>query len=87
MVPLLVCVDRVVDRLVFNNLIEILMIELLKGVGLTKKELSQILLCLGTNGVNVFQKGKIIATNKSRIHGHHFLWVFIMLFIEQHLAI
>jgi hypothetical protein len=60
---------------------------LLKGVGLTKKELSKILLCLGANGVNVFQKGKIEATNKSRIHGHHFLWVFIMLFIEQHLAI
>jgi hypothetical protein len=60
---------------------------LLKGVGLIKKELSYILLCLGANGANVFQKGKIIATNKSRIHGHHFLWVFIMLFIKQHLAI
>ncbi len=62
---------------------------LLKGVGLTKKELFKILLCLGVgaNGVNVFQKGKIEATNKSRIHGHHFLWVFIMLFREQHLAI
>lgn len=48
-VPLLVCVDRVVDGLDFN-LIEIIMNGLLKSGGLIEEELSMKLLCLGLMG-------------------------------------
>jgi len=37
---------------------------LLKGGGLTRKDLSKKLLCFGVNDVNVFQGGKIKVTKQ-----------------------
>lgn len=42
--PILVCVDKIVDGFGFNNLIKVIMNVLLKGGGLTKEELSKKLL-------------------------------------------
>jgi transcription initiation factor IIE alpha subunit len=47
----LVCVDR--NELDSNNHIEVIMVVIFKGGGLTKEELSKKL-CFGVNGVNVF---------------------------------
>jgi hypothetical protein len=56
-VPLLVCVDRIVDGLGIN-LIEIIMNALLKSGGLIKEELSMKLLCLGLMGWMYFKGAK-----------------------------
>jgi hypothetical protein len=53
----LVNVDKIVDELDSNNHIEVIMVVLFKGGGLTKEELSKKLLCFGVNGVNVFIGG------------------------------
>jgi hypothetical protein len=57
------------------------MVTLLRGGGLMKENLSKKLLCLGTNGLNVFQSAKQELPNKSRIHGHPSPWVYIVLFV------
>jgi hypothetical protein len=43
-VPILVCVDKIVDGFGSNNLTEVIMNILLNGGGLTKEELSKKLL-------------------------------------------
>lgn len=54
----MVCIDKVLDGLCFDNLIETIMNTLLEGGGLTMKDLSKKLLCFGVDGVNVLQGGK-----------------------------
>jgi hypothetical protein len=44
------------DKSSYNNLIEVIMVALLKGEGLTKENLSKKLLCFGVDGVS-FSKG------------------------------
>jgi len=46
-VPILICVDRIVDGLSFNNLIKVIMNSTMKGGGFNKEELSKKLLCFG----------------------------------------
>jgi hypothetical protein len=50
----LVCVDQIVDGLGSKNLIEMIMNSMMKGGGLSKKDLSKKLLCFGADGMNVF---------------------------------
>jgi hypothetical protein len=57
-VPILVCVDRIVDGSSFNNLTEVIMNVLLKGGALMKEELAKKLFCFGNNEVNMFQGEK-----------------------------
>ncbi len=54
----MVYVDKIVDGSSYNNLTKVIMCVLLKGGGLTNKELSKKLLSFGTYGVNVFQGRK-----------------------------
>jgi hypothetical protein len=61
----LVCLNnRVVDGSSSNKLIEMIMNALLKGGGLTRKDLSKKVLCFEVNDVNVFQGGKIKVTKQ-----------------------
>ncbi len=53
-VPILICVDWIVDGSSFNNLAEMIMNFMMKGGGLSKEELFKKLLCFGANGMNVF---------------------------------
>ncbi len=62
MVVILVCVERVVDRLGLNNFIKMIMNAFLKGGGMIREDLSNKLLCSGVDGVSIFQRGKIGVT-------------------------
>jgi len=63
-VPILICVDRIVDGSSSNNLTEVIMISMMKGGGLSKEELSKKLLCFGADEMNVFQRGKTKLTKQ-----------------------
>jgi hypothetical protein len=53
-VPILICVDWIVDGSSSNNLIKVIMNFMMKGGGLSREELFKKLLCFGVDGVNVF---------------------------------
>jgi hypothetical protein len=57
-VPILFCVERIMDGSNFNNLIEVIMVALLKGGELTRGDVTKKLLCFGANVVSIFQQGK-----------------------------
>ncbi len=82
-VLILMCIDRIVNGSSYNNLIEVIIIALLKGGGLTMEKLVKKLLCFGVVGSIHFMVKKHESQNKSRILGHHFRWVFIVLPIRQ----
>jgi hypothetical protein len=63
-VPILICVDQIVDGLSFNNLIKMIMNFMMKGGRLSKEELSKKLLCSRADGMNVFQGGKTKVTKQ-----------------------
>jgi hypothetical protein len=48
--------------------------------GVIREDICNKLLCFGVDGILIFQRGKMGVTGKKKIHGHHFLWVFILLF-------
>jgi hypothetical protein len=52
--PILRCVDWIVNGLGSNNLTEVIMNSMMKGGGLSREELSKKLLCFGANGMNMF---------------------------------
>jgi hypothetical protein len=53
-IPILICVDQIVDGSGSNNCNEVIMNSMMKGGGLSKEEMSKNLLCFGANGVNMF---------------------------------
>jgi hypothetical protein len=58
-VPILICVDQIVNGSNSNNLIKVIMNSMMKGGGLSREKLSKKLLCFGADGINVFQGGKL----------------------------
>jgi hypothetical protein len=82
-IPIVVCVNSIINGLGSNNLTEVIMNALLKGGGLMKEKLATKFFCFGKDGLNVFQGGKHESQNISRIPRHHFLWVFTMFTIGQ----
>jgi hypothetical protein len=53
-VPILICVDWIVNGSGSNNLIEVIMNFMKKGGGLNMEQLSKKLLCFGVIGMNMF---------------------------------
>jgi hypothetical protein len=53
-VPMLICVDQIVDGSGSNNLNEVIMNYMMKGGGLSWEKLSKKRLCFGVDGMNVF---------------------------------
>ncbi len=56
-VPNFLFVECIVDGLGSNNLIEVIMVTLVKSEGLTSDNKSKMLLCFGVDGVYIFWRG------------------------------
>jgi hypothetical protein len=50
-IPILVCVDQIVDELGFKNLIKVILNSMMKGQGLSREELCKKFLCYGDDGI------------------------------------
>jgi len=59
MVVILVCIERVVDRLRLNNFTKMIMNAFLNYGGMMREDLFNKLLCFGVDSVLIFQRGKI----------------------------
>ncbi len=54
-IPILISLDRVVERLGSDNLTKVIMKVLIIGGGVLRDQIAQKLICFGVDGVNVFQ--------------------------------
>ncbi len=52
------------DGLSDNNLIEVIMVALMKCGGLTREKVAKKLLCFGANGASIFQGGNTNVTKQ-----------------------
>jgi hypothetical protein len=66
-----------VDGLGNNNLIEIIIVTLIRCGGLRKEDVLEKLLCFGANGAFVFKRGEHVLQGKLKVFGHSFQRVFI----------
>ncbi len=57
-IPILISLDRMIERLRNDNLTKVIMETLTIGGGLSKDQIAQKFICFGVDGVNVFQGTK-----------------------------
>ncbi len=57
-IPILICLDKVVEGSWIDNLAKMIMEALMINYGLLRNQIAQKLICFGANGVNVFQGTK-----------------------------
>jgi hypothetical protein len=53
-IPILISLDRMVEKLGIDNLTKVIMEALMIGGGFPRDQIAQKLICFGANGVNVF---------------------------------